>query len=141
MLEAARRLPLTQNTSPLAVYLSLRHMPLLRSSGDEYQRILCELLIQRVNRIVSDSQYDFEASPTLTSVQSALTDLAQALNRRIILMFDDAAHIGREASLAEFFDVFRTLSSSASPARRRSTRASLILGTVSTFSMMRLSLM
>ena len=28
-------------------------------------------------------------------------------------MFDDAAHIGREASLADFFDVFRTLSSSA----------------------------
>jgi hypothetical protein len=28
-------------------------------------------------------------------------------------MFDDAAHIGREASLVDFFDVFRTLSSSA----------------------------
>ena len=42
-----------------------------------------------------------------------MTDLAQTLKRRIVLMFDDAAHIGREASLAEFFDVFRTLSSSA----------------------------
>jgi len=42
-----------------------------------------------------------------------LTDLAQALKRRIVLMFDDAAHIGRDASLADFFDVFRTLSSSA----------------------------
>jgi len=113
MREAAERLPLTAKASALAVYLSLRHMPLLRSSGDEYQRILCELLIQKVNRIVADSPYRFEASPTLTSVQAALTDLAQALGRRIVLMFDDAAHIGREASLAEFFDVFRTLSSSA----------------------------
>jgi hypothetical protein len=113
MRAAAERLPLNSSAPGLAVYLSLRHMPLLRSSGDEYQRILCELLIQKINRILAESPYSFEASPSLTSVQAALTDLAQVLQRRIVLMFDDAAHIGREASLAEFFDVFRTLSSSA----------------------------
>ena len=70
MREAAERLPLSSEVSALAVYLeSLRHMPLLRSSGDEYQRILCELLIQKMNRIVSGSQYVFEASPTLVSVE------------------------------------------------------------------------
>jgi len=34
------------------------------------------------------------------------------LDRRIVLMFDDVAHIGRETSLAGFFDFFRTIASS-----------------------------
>src|SRR5581483_3316773 len=102
MREAADRLPLSDSKAPaLGVYLSLRHMPLLRSAGDVYQRILCELLIQRINETISGSSYQFEAQPTLGSVQFALTDLARALGRRIVLMFDDAAHIGREASLAD----------------------------------------
>src|SRR5208282_3652587 len=66
----------------------------------------------RISRMVSGSPHSFDASSNLSSVQTGLTDLAQALERRIVLMFDDAAHIGREASLAEFFDIFRTLSSS-----------------------------
>src|ERR1035441_8413303 len=66
MREASDRLPLTDKESPaLAVYLSLRHMPLLRSAGDVYQRILCELLIERINRIVAGSNYDFDANPSL----------------------------------------------------------------------------
>ncbi|MFZ0736757.1 MAG: ATP-binding protein [Candidatus Acidiferrales bacterium] len=113
MREAAERLPLANDSPALGVYLSLRHMPLLRSAGDEYQRILCELLIDRISRIVDGSPCRFDASPNLSSVQAALTDLAQTLQKRIVLMFDDAAHIGREASLADFFDVFRTLGSSA----------------------------
>ncbi len=113
MREAAERLPLLPNSPALGVYLSLRHMPLLRSAGDEYQRILCQLLIDRINRIVTENGYTFDASPSLSSVQASLTDLSQALQKRIVLMFDDAAHIGREASLADFFDVFRTLGSSA----------------------------
>ena len=114
MREAADRLPLTDRNGPaLGIYLSLRHMPLLRSAGDVYQRILCELLIDRINRVLAGSEFVFEASPSLSSVQTGLTDLAQSLQRRIVLMFDDAAHIGREASLTDFFDVFRTVSSSA----------------------------
>jgi hypothetical protein len=114
MREAADRLPLLQPDIPaLGVYISLRHMPLLRSAGDVYQRILCELLIEKVNRVLAGSTFFLDAGPTLASVQAGLTDLAQALKKRIVLMFDDAAHIGREASLADFFDVFRTLSSSA----------------------------
>lgn len=113
MREASGRLGLREKAPAFGVYLSLRHMPLLRSAGDEYQRILCELLIDRINRLLNQSEYSFDATPNLTSVQVALTDLAQSLGRRIVLMFDDAAHIGREASLADFFDVFRTLSSSS----------------------------
>lgn len=113
MREAANRLSLAAQTHGLAVYLSLRHMPLLRSVGDEYQRILCELLIERIRRVLAPSGQTFDAGPSLTSIQSALTDLAQSIGRRVVLMFDDAAHLGREASLADFFDVFRTLSNSA----------------------------
>lgn len=113
MREAADRLPLNGDAPGLAIYLSLRHMPLLRSVGDEYQRILCELLIERVRRVLGGSEIIFDAAPTLASIQSGLTDLAQSMGRRIVLMFDDAAHLGREASLADFFDVFRTLSNSA----------------------------
>jgi hypothetical protein len=112
MLEAASRLEPGQQDAPaVGVYLSLRHMPLLRSAGDVYQRILCELLIERVSRLLTGTPHVFDASPTLASVQAALTDLSLASEKRLVLMFDDAAHIGREASLADFFDVFRTLSS------------------------------
>jgi hypothetical protein len=113
MREAADRLPLAPGLPALAVYLSLRHMPLLRSSGEDYQRILCELLINKILSILLNTAYSFDCQPTLSNVQHALTELASSLQKRVVLMFDDAAHIGREASLAEFFDVFRTLSSSA----------------------------
>src|SRR5438067_1229240 len=82
MREAAGRLPLTATNSAFGVYLSLRHMPLLRSAGDEYQRILCELLIDRINRLLLGTDYVFEATNNLASVQVSLTDLAQMLKRR-----------------------------------------------------------
>ena len=112
MREAAEPLPMRGESPALGVYISLRHMPLLRSVGDVYQRILCELLIDRIDRLVAEGNLSFAASPNLSSVQRALADLAQSLGKRIVLMFDDAAHIGREASLADFFDVFRTLGTS-----------------------------
>ena len=113
MREAAERLAPSEGAAALGVYLSLRHMPLLRSAGDEYQRILCELLVDRLQRVAQQMGQSFDASPSLISVQAELTDLALKIGKRIVLMFDDAAHIGREATLADFFDVFRTLSSSA----------------------------
>lgn len=113
MRAASERLSLKKHPSAFGVYLSLRHMPLLRSAGDEYQRILCELLIERINRLLADEDHSFSANSDLSSVQLGLTDLSRSLGRRIVLMFDDAAHIGREASLSDFFDIFRTLSSSS----------------------------
>jgi len=87
-------------------------MPLLRSSGAEYHRILCELIAEKLGRALGASYY-FETYPDLMMLQTALTSLSETLKKRIVLMFDDAAHLGREASLGEFFDVFRTLSSSS----------------------------
>ncbi len=110
--EASYRLGLESNTPALGIYISLRHMPLLTSVGNEYQRILCELTIDQVKRSLADSSYVFDASPTLSSLQARLSDLSHTLHRRLVIMFDDAAHIGREASLGDFFDIFRTLSSS-----------------------------
>ena len=48
----------------------------------------------------------------MSDIQRSLASLSAQLSKRIVLLFDDAAHIGREASLLEFFDVFRTISSS-----------------------------
>ncbi len=113
MREASYRLKLNEASPALGVYLSLRHMPLLRSEGTEYERIFCELLIDKIKRLLNVSGLNFEVAPNLISVQTALTDLSQSLQKRIVLMFDDAAHIGREASLTDFFDIFRTLASSS----------------------------
>ena len=111
MRAAAERL--LKGGNALGVYISLRHMPLLRSSGDEYHRILCEIVTDKLQRAIENTQCNFDSDNTLTSLQIELTNLSEALGKRIVLMFDDAAHIGREASLGEFFDVFRTLSSSS----------------------------
>jgi len=48
---------------------------------------------------------------------------ARQLDKRIVLLFDDAAHIGRERPLIEFFDIFRTISTS-----RISCKASIYPG-------------
>lgn len=112
MIEAKKRLEINDVGAPAwGVYLSLRHMPLLRSAGAEYERIFCELLIAILREEVSQSPYYFSANASLRSLQQGMNDLAQQTGKRIVLLFDDAAHIGREASLAEFFDIFRTLSS------------------------------
>jgi hypothetical protein len=113
MIEAKQRLGINDDTAPaFGIYLSLRHMPLLRSAGIEYERIFCELLIDALRREVSQSHYEFSADPDLRSLQYGIANLSQQIGKRIVLLFDDAAHIGREASLADFFDIFRTLSSS-----------------------------
>ena len=40
-----------------------------------------------------------------------ITDFAKQMGMRIVLLFDDAAHVGREKPLEVFFDLFRTISS------------------------------
>lgn len=113
MIEARERLDINDRNAPAwGVYLSLRHMPLLRSAGAEYERIFCELLIGTLQEEVAQSEYYFSASANLRSLQQGINDLSQQMGKRLVLLFDDAAHIGREASLVEFFDIFRTLSSS-----------------------------
>lgn len=113
MLAAARQMaPDLLDAPALGVYLSLRYLPLLRSSGEDYERYFLQVLIKALKESAQSSGLDFDPEPNLISVQGSLATLSAKLGKRIVLLFDDAAHIGREASLHEFFDIFRTLSSS-----------------------------
>ncbi|HEX5411332.1 MAG TPA: hypothetical protein VFZ27_05675 [Terriglobia bacterium] len=113
LIEAFSKLfPQNPEGSAIGIYLSLRHLPLLRSSGKDYETIFCGLLIERIRALLREVPLEFNAEPVVGSIQSAIAQLSSDVGKRIVLMFDDAAHIGRETSLAEFFDIFRTLSSS-----------------------------
>ena len=112
LIETQRRLRTASNVFP--VYVSLRYLPLLQSDGQEYIGHFCILLSKAIQTELNlrGMHFDFAQSSDQISLQLELTRLAQALNTRIVLLFDDAAHIGREKPLEVFFDLFRTLSSS-----------------------------
>lgn len=114
MIEASRRLQI-ETASAIGIYLSLRNVPLLRSSGIEYERLLCELLSREINRTFTALNFPASLIPQLNDVfnlQYKLRDLAEASGKRLVILFDDVAHIGRETSLEEFFGIFRTISNS-----------------------------
>ena len=96
-----------------SVYLSLRYLPLLKSDGDEYVGHFCKILSQSIQTELKKRSIEssFGLAADQLSLQQNLTSLAQSLQARIVLLFDDAAHIGREKPLESFFDLFRTLSS------------------------------
>jgi hypothetical protein len=111
LLEAYRRM-IAEN-SAFSVYISLRYLPLLQSDGEEYIGHFCHLLSQHIrNEVISrGGGYDFPVTNEQLKLQVELVSLAQTLGKRIVLLFDDAAHIGREKPLEVFFDLFRTISS------------------------------
>lgn len=114
MIEASRRLKV-ESSPAIGIYLSLRNVPLLRSCGAEYERLLCELLSREINRTFTSLDFPTSIIPQLNDVsnlQFKLRDLAEAAGKRLVLLFDDVAHIGRETSLEEFFGIFRTISNS-----------------------------
>ncbi|WAC64291.1 hypothetical protein OVA13_05815 [Pseudoxanthomonas sp. SL93] len=114
MIAASRQLdPADPSSSAVGIYMSLRHAPLLKSTGEKYGRILCEIVVREVKRALGIRAKDFDPTPDVESVQAALMALAAKLGKRIVLYFDDAAHLGREASLEEFFDIYRMFSSSS----------------------------
>lgn len=96
------------------VYVSLRYLPLLQSDGQEYIGHFCVLLSQAIQHEIKDRNLvsEFAIATDQVSLQLGLTSLSQTLSMRLVLLFDDAAHIGREKPLEVFFDLFRTLSSS-----------------------------
>ncbi|WNG43293.1 helix-hairpin-helix domain-containing protein [Archangium minus] len=113
MIAASRQLdPFKPDATAVGIYMSLRNAPLLKSTGEAYERILCDIIIRHVQGSLGERADGFDPSPDVSSVQYALAKLASSLGKRIVLFFDDAAHLGREASLEEFFDIYRTLSSS-----------------------------
>ncbi|HVW64716.1 MAG TPA: hypothetical protein VHB01_06845 [Nitrosospira sp.] len=112
LIEAHRRMKKLSKVFP--VYVSLRYLPLLQSDGQEYIEHFCILLSQAIQREINDQNlsYCFPTANDQVSLQVALMDFSQNLGMRLVLLFDDAAHIGREKPLEVFFDLFRTLSSS-----------------------------
>lgn len=112
MIEASLKLyPHDENSNVFGIYLSLRHLGLLRSTGVQYEKFLCSLIVNTINKSLPHDYID-EDIDNVSSLQISLTELATRIQKRIVILFDDAAHIGRETSLNEFFDIFRTLSSS-----------------------------
>jgi len=112
LIEAHRRMRATNHV--FSVYMSLRYLPLLQSDGSEYIAHFCSLLSKAISQELGAQKLgvEFSDSKDEVSLQLALTKLSQDLEKRIVLLFDDAAHIGREKPLEDFFDLFRTLSSS-----------------------------
>lgn len=113
MIEAGNRLD-GVNSNAVGVYLSLRHVPLLRSTGPEYEKLFCVLLSEEINRKLAareERQKSFAVTYDVSALQRQLRELVERSGKRVVLIFDDVAHIGREASLEEFFGIFRTISS------------------------------
>jgi hypothetical protein len=113
MIEASLGLyPENSNSTAIGIYVSLRHLDLLRTSGAEYIEIFCKLVIKEIkNKLLMDDLIG--VNYTVSELQQLLTALSSKLGKRIVLLFDDAAHIGRETSLSDFFDIFRTLSNNS----------------------------
>jgi hypothetical protein len=116
MLEAHRRIA-AENLPVFSAYISLRHFPLLSAtSAEEYLSILIPHVADEIRKQLQLRTHAVPSSivmaKTLPELKLGLAELASLLGRRLVLMFDDAAHIGREVSLVGFFDFFRTVSSS-----------------------------
>lgn len=110
--EADSRMRKNNNASACGIYLSLRHLPLLRTKGEQYEREFFRILVDKIKKIAENEyHYYFECSLDIYSVHQEVVKFSEQIQRRIVFLFDDAAHIGREAGLEEFFDIFRTLSS------------------------------
>lgn len=106
----------SEEQSCFSVYISMRHFPLLLASADEYMSVLVPYVADQIRKEMILREMAIPGSltavATVSELKEALAEMGSSLRRRIVLMFDDAAHIGRETSLAGFFDLFRTISSS-----------------------------
>jgi hypothetical protein len=114
MIAASRKMaPHEPEAGVLGLYISLRYVPLLQASGPDYEKQFCKWVSKQIQKALVSEEYTFEDSSNVRQLKQGLSDLAQSADKRVVLLFDDAAHIGRETSLAAFFDIFRTLSSEA----------------------------
>lgn len=110
MIEASVGLyPKNPEGTAVGIYVSLRHLDLLRTSGSAYIELFCKLVIDEIQKQLPEIDI-YEVAYTVSELQQILIQISSKLSKRIVLLFDDAAHIGRETSLSDFFDIFRTLS-------------------------------
>ena len=113
LIEADRRMKSILHI--FSVYISLRYLPLLQSDGDEYIAHFCALVSSKIQQelIKSNITQDFAVTKDQSVFMTSIVELSIAIEKRIVFLFDDAAHIGREKPLTVFFDLFRTLSTSS----------------------------
>ncbi len=107
LIEFHRRMRATG--SAFSIYMSFRYLPLLQLDGSEYIGYFCFVLSKAVaGELSAQGQLvEFDLSTNEVELQMSLAKLARALDKRIVILFDDAAHIGREKPLEVFFDLFR----------------------------------
>lgn len=102
-------------TSIVPSYISLRYFPLITAKSEDYLSILIPYVARHISESFNTHGLEPEgllAASTVDDFNAALASLCLRYNRRLVILFDDVAHIGREVSLAGFFDFFRTISSS-----------------------------
>ena len=107
---------LEQSGGPIVPsYISLRYFPLITAKSEDYLSILIPYVARHIFESFKAHKLETEgllATSTVDDFNAALASLCLRHNRRLVILFDDVAHIGREVSLAGFFDFFRTISSS-----------------------------
>jgi hypothetical protein len=103
--------PADAESDVLGFYISLRYVPLLRSEGPKYEKTFCEWVSAQIQQVLQGEATEFPTASEPGRLKIALSRLAASSGKRIVLFFDDAAHLGRETSLSTFFDIFRNLGS------------------------------
>ena len=93
MIEAVSKMyPNNTSSNAIGIYLSLRHLGLLRSEGKKYEELLCQLIKSSINKTLGDDTIEIPVND-ISLLQDVLSEIASRQGRRIVLMFDDAAHI------------------------------------------------
>jgi hypothetical protein len=111
MLEAKKRL--IDLKQVICIYVNLKYLPMLQSTGKEYWKHFAVITSKSATEVFHKKHdYILMECQNIESLKSELEKASAALNQRIVILFDDPAHLGRETSLDEFFDAFRILSSS-----------------------------
>ena len=75
MVEAERRLIKDSSYQAFGIYISLRHLELIRSSGRAYEVFLCRLLLNRVQDKIG-RPLEGSSEPTVTDIQRILAALS-----------------------------------------------------------------
>ncbi|WLB53904.1 hypothetical protein [Bradyrhizobium japonicum] len=124
LIESYLEMKRSYSSTIVPIYISLRHLPLLRFEGVEYEAHFCRILAGEINKEFRRvGAASFPITRDVGALLQALEANAREMQKRIVLLFDDAAHIGRERPLEDFFDIFRTISTS-----RISCKASIYPG-------------
>lgn len=102
--------------SVFPVYITLRHYPLLSVTAENYLSVLLPFVTTEIeNEVLKQNistSVNFNYCNTVTELKNSLDTFGVEQQCRVVLLFDDVAHIGRETPFAGFFDFFRTIASS-----------------------------